>query len=113
MNIILNAAQAMDGRGEMKIITQQSPDGRHIQIEIADTGPGIPDHIRRRIFEPFFTTKQEGKGTGLGLSLVYGIVENHNGHIDVVSEPGVGTTFIVKIPIATQDSEGDDDSERD
>ena len=111
MNIILNAAQAMEGRGKMMLTTNLSGDGDYIHMEFADTGPGIPEHIRSRIFEPFFTTKQEGKGTGLGLSLVYGIVENHDGRIDVISEPGVGTTFIVELPIATQESEGDDRGE--
>ena len=113
MNIILNAAQAMEGRGDLTLTTNLSGSGEYIHMEIADTGPGIPDHIRSRIFEPFFTTKQEGKGTGLGLSLVYGIVENHDGRIDVISEPGVGTTFIVELPIATQDPEGDDRGEQD
>ncbi len=113
LNIILNAAQAMDSRGQMTLTTRLSTDGRWIQIEIADTGPGIPEHIRSRIFEPFFTTKEEGKGTGLGLSLVYGIVENHEGRIDVQSDLGVGTTFIVELPIATQDLEGEDSGEQD
>jgi len=113
MNIILNAAQAMDGRGEMQLTTRLSDDGNYLQIEIADTGPGIPEHIRSRIFEPFFTTKEEGKGTGLGLSLVYGIVENHEGRIDVQSELGVGTTFIVELPVATPDPEGEDGGEQD
>jgi PAS domain S-box-containing protein len=112
MNIILNAAQAMDGRGAMTISTDLSVDGRRVKVEIADTGPGIPEHIRPRIFEPFFTTKEEGKGTGLGLSLVYGIVENHDGRIDVQSEPGQGTTFVVELPVATQDHEGEDSGEQ-
>ncbi len=113
LNIILNAAQAMDSRGQMKLTTSLSADGGRIQIEIADTGPGIPEHIRPRIFEPFFTTKEEGKGTGLGLSLVYGIVENHEGRIDVQSELGVGTTFIIELPVAAQDHEGEDRGEQD
>jgi len=113
MNIILNAAQAMEGRGAMTLVTRPSKDGLFVQMEIADTGPGIPEDIRSRIFDPFFTTKEEGKGTGLGLSLVYGIVENHGGRIDVHSEPGVGATFIVEFPMATPGDEGDDGGEQD
>jgi len=109
MNIILNAAQAMEGKGKLIIKTSLSSDEKHVCIEIADTGPGIPEDIKSHIFEPFFTTKDEGKGTGLGLSIVYGIVENHMGNIQVSSEPGKGTKFLIELPINTSADEGHKD----
>ena len=99
MNIILNAAQAMEGNGSLKFKTGYLPEKDRVRIDISDTGPGIPEHILPHIFEPFFTTKEEGQGTGLGLSLVYGIVENHSGRIKARSEPGKGTTFIIELPL--------------
>ncbi|OQX25080.1 MAG: PAS domain-containing sensor histidine kinase [Desulfobacteraceae bacterium IS3] len=99
MNIILNAAQAMDGRGKLTVKTGSVPDENMVRIEISDTGPGIPDEVLSRIFEPFFTTKEEGKGTGLGLSLVYSIAENHGGTVSVKSKQGQGTVFIIELPI--------------
>jgi PAS domain S-box-containing protein len=107
MNIILNAAQAMEGNGRLNFRTALKANGEHVRIEIADTGPGIPEAIQARIFEPFFTTKEEGQGTGLGLSLVYGMVENHGGHIRAQSAVGKGTTFIIDLPLDTQGNEGD------
>lgn len=106
MNIILNAAQAMDGQGRLTVTTRLSDDGKRAHIEISDTGPGIPENILPHIFDPFFTTKEEGKGTGLGLSLVYGIVENHNGHISVRSKLGEGATFIIELPLENQENGG-------
>ena len=97
MNIILNAAEAMEGKGRLSIKTGISPAGDCAQIEISDSGPGIPEDVLPHIFEPFFTTKEEGKGTGLGLSLVYGIVENHGGTIRASSRPGEGTTFFIEL----------------
>lgn len=99
MNIILNAAQAMDGRGRLTVKTGAVPDEKRIRIEISDTGPGIPEELLSHIFEPFFTTKEEGKGTGLGLSLVYSIVENHGGIISVRSKRGQGAAFIIELPL--------------
>ena len=66
---------------------------------VADTGCGIAADIRSRIFDPFFTTKDVGKGTGLGLSISYDIVKKHGGEITLTSEPGVGTTFMVRFPV--------------
>src|SRR5439155_132604 len=73
-----------------------------VQLEIADTGPGIPHDIQARIFEPFFTTKPPGQGTGLGLSLCRGIIEEHGGTLGVESEPGHGATFRIELPLLTR-----------
>jgi len=99
MNIILNAAEAMEGTGRLTVQTLTSDDGEEMKIRISDTGPGIPPDIKHHIFDPFFTTKEEGKGTGLGLSMVYGIIEEHNGRIHVSSEPGEGATFTLRLPL--------------
>jgi two-component system NtrC family sensor kinase len=97
MNLLINAAQAIVERGSITIRTAQ--EGDHVRIEIADTGCGIrPEHLKR-IFDPFFTTRPVGKGTGLGLSHAYGVVQRHGGSIAVSSEPGVGTTFRITLPI--------------
>lgn len=97
MNLLMNAAQAIDGRGEIIISTRQVDE--EVWVDIADTGKGIPAESMKRIFEPFYTTKPIGKGTGLGLSLSYGIIKKHNGRIEVRSEVGKGTTFSVCLPI--------------
>lgn len=95
-NIMLNAAEAMDGLGELTIASRVASDGDSIEIEFADTGCGIPQENLEKIFDPFFTTKEVGKGTGLGLAVSYGIIARHKGTIEVQSEPGRGTTFTVK-----------------
>ena len=97
MNILLNAVQAMKGKGQIRVKTFQE-DG-WCCIEVADNGEGIPSHILPKIFDPFFTTKDVGKGTGLGLAVSRGIVEKHSGKIEVKSELGEGTTFTVKLPV--------------
>jgi two-component system, NtrC family, sensor kinase len=107
MNIILNAAQAMGGKGELNVKTLFLPITGRVRIEIVDTGPGIPEHVLPHIFDPFFTTKQEGEGTGLGLSLVYGIVETHGGQIKARNVPGGGAAFIIELPIQSKAEEGD------
>jgi len=107
MNIVLNAAQAMEGKGELNVKTLFLPDTDHVRIEIVDTGPGIPEHVLPHIFDPFFTTKQEGEGTGLGLSLVYGIVETHGGQIKARNLSGGGAAFIIELPIHSKVEEGD------
>jgi two-component system NtrC family sensor kinase len=111
MNIILNAAQAMEGKGKLRIETGKVSGKEQIGIEISDTGPGIPEDVIPHIFEPFYTTKEEGKGTGLGLSLAYGIVENHGGRITVRNKSGGGAAFNTVLPIATGENEGDQDAE--
>ena len=97
MNLLVNAAQAIKDRGEIRISTKS--EGGYIEIRISDTGVGIPPENLPKLFDPFFTTKEVGKGTGLGLHVAYSIIEKHNGSIDVESTVGAGTTFIVRIPI--------------
>ena len=98
LNILNNALAAVSDGGRITIHASRLDDG-HIAISIADDGVGISADNLERIFEPFFTTK-EGIGTGLGLSITYGIVNKLGGHIDVESEPGVGTRFTVVLPTA-------------
>lgn len=99
MNLILNAAEAMEGRGTLTLRTRTSETLGCVEFEVSDTGCGIPDEIRSRVFEPFFTTKEVGKGTGLGLSMVYGIVERHGGKVMIDSAENEGTVFTVRLPI--------------
>jgi PAS domain S-box-containing protein len=108
MNIILNAAQAMDGNGTLRLRTSLSPGGERVRLEVSDTGPGIAEDVLPRIFEPFFTTKEEGRGTGLGLSLVYGIVENHGGRISVNNRPRGGARFVIELPVKAGRKKGGD-----
>ena len=97
MNLLVNAAHAIEEHGTITVRTGQ--DGEEVWVEIADTGMGIaPEHLQK-IFDPFFTTKPIGKGTGLGLSVSYGIIKKHNGRIEVQSEVGQGTTFRVWLPV--------------
>jgi PAS domain S-box-containing protein len=102
INLCLNAIDAMPTGGTLTIQAERKADphvGDTIELRLTDTGQGIPEDIRQRIFEPFFTTKPVGEGTGLGLSLCYGIVKSHRGQIEVQSEIGKGTTFIVRLPL--------------
>ena len=96
MNILNNAAQAIEDQGEIIIKTLLKDD--KIIISIKDNGPGIPEETKKHIFEPFFTTKDVGAGTGLGLSISKGIIDKHEGTIEVYSEPGQGTEFIITLP---------------
>ncbi len=99
MNLLVNAAQAIDEHGTITV--RSGVDGDKVWVEIQDTGKGMPPETIKRIFEPFFTTKPVGKGTGLGLSLSYDIiVKRHDGYFDVSSTPGKGSTFRVWLPIA-------------
>ncbi len=100
LNIILNAVEAMEGKGELTITSKLDEDEEHVLLTIRDTGPGIPTEVINKIFEPFFTTKPQGKGTGLGLAIAYGIVQRHKGEIIVESRVNQGTAFTVRLPIA-------------
>ncbi|HPC71138.1 MAG TPA: ATP-binding protein, partial [Treponema sp.] len=104
LNLLVNAAQAIEGakkevRG--RIIIKTWEEKGYVMDSIKDNGPGIPESIRKKIFDPFFTTKEPGKGTGLGLSISYNIiVETHKGQINVYTEPGQGTEFVVILPLS-------------
>jgi two-component system NtrC family sensor kinase len=108
LNIIINAAEAMHGSGELTITTFPSPDNTSIFMEFTDTGEGIPEENLSRIFEPFFTTKDVGKGTGLGLATSYGIIESHDGKIGVKSKVGEGSTFTMELPVSAENETGID-----
>lgn len=97
MNILSNAIQAIPESGTIFIKTWQHGDS--VKTSMRDTGSGMPEATRKKIFDPFFTTKDVGKGTGLGLSISYGIIEKHKGKIEVNSEVGEGTEFIITLPI--------------
>lgn len=97
MNLLVNAAHAIEQHGTITVRTGQ--EGDEVWVDIVDTGHGIPSENLQKIFDPFFTTKPVGKGTGLGLSLSYGIVQKHHGRFEVKSEVGKGTTFRVWLPV--------------
>ena len=97
MNILSNAIQAIPESGKIFIKTREEND--EVKISIRDTGHGMSDETKQKIFDPFYTTKEVGKGTGLGLSISYGIIERHSGKIEVNSEIGKGTEFIIILPI--------------
>lgn len=98
MNILTNSIQSIADKGEIFIETISS--GIGVKILIRDTGSGMSPETKKHIFEPFFTTKEVGSGTGLGMSISFGIIEQHNGNIDVFSEEGKGTEFIISLPIS-------------
>lgn len=111
INLLLNARDAIEekelssGKGhapglEKKIYLRTFSKEARVIVEVEDTGTGIPEDIKEKIFEPFFTTKEVGKGTGLGLSIGYGIVKDCGGEINVFSEPGNGTRFVIRFPVA-------------
>jgi len=115
----VNSRDAMLAGGRLTITTgvqtleeehvQQNPEataGRHVILEVVDTGTGIPPEVLPRIFEPFFSTKEAGKGTGLGLATVHGIVKQHRGWITVKSEVGEGTMFRIYLPAIAEEQAG-------
>ncbi|MHC4184221.1 MAG: sensor histidine kinase, partial [Planctomycetota bacterium] len=97
MNILSNAIDAIDDKGTIDISTSKS--NRSIRISIKDTGRGISENSKSKIFDPFFTTKEVGKGTGLGLSICHSIIEKHNGSIEIESEVGKGSEFVIIVPV--------------
>ncbi|MFZ3207448.1 MAG: PAS domain S-box protein, partial [Geobacteraceae bacterium] len=120
LNLVNNSAQAMPGGGEVSINAKAieldqafikahgfGKPGSYALLSVSDSGTGMDEETRLRIFEPFFTTKEVGKGTGLGLSIVYGIVKQHGGYINCYSEPGIGTTFRIYIPLITENMNQD------
>ena len=118
MNLAVNARDAMPDGGILTFATEkvslesetvssmhaEMQAGEYIQLSVSDNGDGMSEETRKKLFEPFFTTKETGKGTGLGLATVYGIVTQHNSFITVHSETGVGTTFTIYFPLATEDA---------
>ncbi|QHE74829.1 sensor histidine kinase [Hydrogenophaga sp. PBL-H3] len=97
LNLIMNAAQAIDGAGVITVSTAMA--GRHIRITVEDSGKGIPDDVLPRIFDPYFTTKPAATGTGLGLSIARDIVTEHGGTLTVKTQVDIGTTFQIELPI--------------
>jgi PAS domain S-box-containing protein len=124
MNLCVNARDAMNNGGLLTIRTSRVPGSNlahlklptscdYARIEVIDSGPGIPENLIARIFEPFFTTKEKSGGTGLGLSVVYGIISNHFGTIDVQNKPPRGAQFSIYLPIAEIEEENSDDVAQD
>ena len=110
INLIVNAAEAMEGNGRLTISSKVDTNTKCIEIEVTDTGPGIPEDNLDKIFDPFFTTKETGHGVGLGLAISYGIIKEHKGSISVESKIGLGTTFIVRLPLASEKIGNGDES---
>jgi CheY-like chemotaxis protein len=118
INLAANARDAMPQGGSLLVQTEMLngdadlsgkfahfKPGQYAQISVADTGTGMSQDTAEIIFEPFFTTKEEGKGTGLGLSIVHGVITQHSGHIEVLSEPGKGTVFKMYLPLVPYQAE--------
>ena len=105
INLLTNARDAVANSPRKAIRISASVDSEAVELAFADTGHGIPTGLERRIFDPFFTTKDVGKGTGLGLSITYGIIKEHGGTISVVSPPGAGATFVIRLPLASRDTQ--------
>jgi len=99
VNIIMNAAEAMDSKGTLTITTTADRVAGLVKVSFSDTGCGISQEAMERLFEPFFTTKEVGRGTGLGLSISHGIVERHGGTLSTTSRPEEGATFVVSLPV--------------
>jgi CheY-like chemotaxis protein len=126
INLAVNARDAMPRGGPLTISAEsvtidaeyqkREPDaliGTFVRLSVADKGSGMDETVRKKIFEPFFTTKEVGKGTGMGLATVYGIVKQHQGWIEVESEPEVGSVFKVFLPVADQEAQKTSESKTD
>jgi two-component system NtrC family sensor kinase len=100
LNLVLNAAEATQSKTERRVTVSTAKGDGVVLLHVSDNGDGILPENLAKIFDPFFTTKPEGKGVGLGLAVSYGIVEAHNGDIEVRSAVGEGTTFTVSLPLA-------------
>jgi signal transduction histidine kinase len=98
LNLLVNAVQAMDGRGTLQVATRRT--GASVEVTVADSGPGVPEALRLRIFEPFFTTKGDARGTGLGLAISNEIALEHGGSIELREATGRGAAFCVVLPRA-------------
>jgi signal transduction histidine kinase len=106
LNLVINARDAMPSGGTLTIETCDVPEGigtgnervQYVQLNIQDTGTGMTDEVRRRAVDPFFTTKPQGKGTGLGLSTAFAFVRQSNGHMNIATAPGAGTTIAILLP---------------
>jgi signal transduction histidine kinase len=108
LNLVMNAAEAMQhrGGGRVTVSTRLAAGGDAVQLTVHDNGEGITPENLRKIFDPFFTTKPEGKGVGLGLAVLYGIVQAHDGDVEVTSVPEHGTKFIVTLPLKARNGAG-------
>jgi C4-dicarboxylate-specific signal transduction histidine kinase len=107
VNLLANARDAVADSPRKRIHVSLAVRSQTAEITFADTGPGIPAGLERRIFDPFFTTKDVGQGTGLGLSITYGILKDLGGTISVVSQPGEGATFLIRLPLAPPETKED------
>jgi len=112
MNLLMNARQAISGQGVIEVNTRLDDSGRNVLVSISDNGRGIPANHIDKIFDPFFTTKPVGEGTGLGLSVSYGIIQDHDGRIEVDSRPGKGSTFTLVLPCESQVPESKEPPQR-
>ena len=100
INLLVNAAQSIEEKGEIKILTVVIDD--YLNIEISDNGKGMDEKVQSKIFDPFYTTKEVGVGMGLGLHISYKIIENHGGYIKVKSKEGQGTSIKIQLPMDNQ-----------
>ncbi|MCB2228570.1 MAG: PAS domain S-box protein [Desulfarculaceae bacterium] len=99
LNMLINAAEAMEGEGVLELSTAHDEEAEEIRVVFSDNGPGMDEEVARRIFEPFFTTKPRGRGTGLGLAISHGIIQQHGGRVEVDTAPGQGCTFSIILPL--------------